>query len=74
MSFFRLVLCLAGLAIYFLAHQAVNDPHRPTESGQAVPLGSPPTPGQVTPADSTDIDLHAELDPPSSELAAQKAR
>ena len=74
MSFFRLVLCLAGLAIYFLAHQAVNAPPQPTESGQGVPLGSPQTREQVTPAASMNTDPRAELHPPSSELAARKPK
>jgi hypothetical protein len=71
MSFFRLVLCLAGLAIYFLARQVVNaPPPRPMEPAPAVPPIALHARELALPSSSTnDSSL-----PPSSELVARKSK
>ena len=73
MSLFRLVLCLAGLAIYFLARQAVNAPPRRTEPGQSVST-TPQTHQPSIPTSSTNAVYHAGLLEVSSALAAQKTK
>ena len=68
MNLFRLVLCVAGLAMYLLARQAVNtpSPHPPPQTGHAVfPLKS---------VDATNSAVPAAILATSSELAAQKQK
>jgi len=65
MTFFRLVLCVAGLAIYLLARHAVNSPLPAHASHVGVPL---------KPEVGTNTVPHAELLATSSELAARKQK
>ena len=72
MNFFRLVLCLAGLAMYFLARQAFNAPPYGTEHVHASSPASSHRPEKAPPMSSTHAATPNGLQPSSAETTIRK--